>query len=103
MAARTLAKYRPETPIVAIVDKEAMLRRLAFVWGVQGKVIPKLVATDDIFTMVETVLKSDGWAEAEDLIVVTAGVPTLRRGTTNMVKVHRMGVQLTRDFETGAI
>ena len=103
MAARTLAKYRPETPIVAIVDKEAMLRRLAFVWGVQGEVIPKLVATDDLFSMVETVLKSGGWAQAEDLVVVTAGVPTLRRGTTNMVKVHRVGAQLSRDFETGAI
>ncbi|MEO5971240.1 MAG: pyruvate kinase [Bdellovibrionia bacterium] len=103
MAARTLAKYRPETPIVAIVDKEAMLRRLAFVWGVQGEIIPKLVATDDLFAMVETVLRSNGWAQAEDLIVVTAGVPTLRRGTTNMVKVHRIGVQLGRDFETGSI
>ena len=41
--------------------------------------------------MVEKVLQSHGWAEAEDLVVVTAGIPTLRRGTTNMVKVHRMG------------
>jgi pyruvate kinase len=102
MAARTLAKYRPETPIVAIMDKEAMLRRLAFVWGVHGEIIPKLVATDDLFAMVENVLKSNGWAAAEDLVVVTAGVPTLRRGTTNMVKIHRVGVQGGRNFETGA-
>jgi pyruvate kinase len=93
MAARTLAKYRPETPIVAIMDNLAMLRRQSFVWGVQGELIPKIVATDDLFAMVENVLKSNRWAENDDLIVVTAGVPTLRRGTTNMVKVHRIGGQ----------
>jgi len=92
MAARTLAKYRPDVPIVAIMDNEVMLRRLSLVWGVQGAVIPKIVATDDLFAMVENVLKSHHWAEIEDLVVVTAGVPTLRRGTTNMVKVHKMGV-----------
>jgi pyruvate kinase len=96
MAARTLAKYRPHSPIVAIMDNEVMLRRLSVVWGVRGAVIPKIVATDDLFSMVEKVLKQHGWADSEDLIVVTAGVPTLRRGTTNMVKVHRIGVQADR-------
>jgi pyruvate kinase len=96
MAARTLAKYRPEAPIVAIMDDEAMLRRLGFVWGVRGAIIEKIVGTDDLFSMVEKVLMQNKWAEAEDLIVVTAGVPTLRRGTTNMVKIHRVGVHNER-------
>ena len=90
MAARTLAKYRPQTNIVAIMDREDILRRLSFTWGVQGEVINKIVATDDLFSMVEGVLTQRGWAEPEDLIVVTAGVPTLRRGTTNMVKVQKI-------------
>ncbi|MGK5082153.1 pyruvate kinase [Bdellovibrionota bacterium FG-1] len=92
MAARTLAKYRPEPPIVAIMDNEAMIRRLAFVWGVSGVLIPKIVATDDLFSMVENVLRNHGWAEDDDLVVVTAGVPSLQRGTTNVIKVHRMGI-----------
>jgi pyruvate kinase len=78
------------------MDNEAMLRRLSLSWGVRGAVIPKIVATDDLFAMVETVLKSNGWADNEDLVVVTAGVPTLQRGTTNMVKVHRIGVPVER-------
>jgi pyruvate kinase len=96
MAARTLAKYRPSSPIVAIMDNEVMLRRLSLVWGVRGATIPKIVSTDDLFAMVENVLRSNDWAQAEDLIVVTAGIPTLRRGTTNMVKVHRVGAQVER-------
>lgn len=91
MAARTLAKFRPEKPIVAILDNAQMLRKLAFVWGVRGYLIPEIVATDDLFAMVERVLISQRIAQVDDLVVVTAGVPTLRRGTTNMVKVHRVG------------
>lgn len=89
-AARTLAKYRPEIPIVAVMDNEAALRKLAFVWGVEGVLIPELVATDDIFGMVERVLIENNRASQDDVVVVTAGVPTLGRGTTNTIKVHQV-------------
>ncbi len=98
MAARVLAKYRPETPIVAITENESVLRKLTFVWGVRGLTIPNIVATDDLFHMVENVLVEHRWAQVEDLVVVTAGIPTLRRGTTNMVKVHRIGAVSGRTF-----
>jgi pyruvate kinase len=90
LAAKTLAKYRPDIPIVAIMDNEASLRKLAFVWGVQGILIPELVATDDLFGMVSRVMVESGHAGEDDLIVVTAGVPTLGRGTTNTIKVHQV-------------
>ena len=96
VAAKSLAKYRPEKPIIAITESEEVLRRLAFVWGVRGLLIPKIVGTDDIFGVVEKRLVERKLAEAEDNIVVTAGIPTLGRGTTNMVQVHRVGVKPSR-------
>ncbi len=90
VAAKALAKYRPDMPIVAITEHDDVIRRLQFVWGVRAIKIAQIVATDDIFTTVERVLCEEGIAEADDLIVVTAGVPTLRRGTTNTIKVHRI-------------
>lgn len=96
MAARVLAKYRPETPIVAIMENAASLRKLALVWGVHGVAIPKITATDNLFSMVENVLHEQKWADSDDLIVITAGIPTLRRGTTNMIKVHRVHAQSER-------
>lgn len=99
MAARTLSKYRPDKPIIAIMDREDALRRLAFVWGVQGVIIPKIVSTDDLFSVVENVLQKHGLVEREDLIVVTAGIPTLRRGTTNMIKVHQVGAPTGRNLK----
>ena len=92
-AARTLAKYRPEIPIVAIMDNEASLRKLAFVWGVEGVLIPELVATDDLFGMVARVLVENNRAEEDDFIVVTGGIPTLGRGTTNTIKVHQVKIR----------
>jgi pyruvate kinase len=59
-------------------------------------IIPKILATDDLFAMVEKVLTEAGLAHDGDWIVVTAGVPTLRRGTTNMVKVHQIGAPIER-------
>lgn len=90
-AARVLSKYRPETPIVVVMDNDDSLRKLAFVWGIRGVVIPTLMATDDLLAIVENLLLVNGLAENNDLVVVTAGIPTLRRGTTNMIKVHKMG------------
>lgn len=95
-AARALAKYRPDKSIVAIMDNEESLRKLALVWGVRGVVIPKIVQTDDLFKTVEDVLKDYSWARDGDLIVVTAGIPSLKRGTTNTIKVHRVGAPIER-------
>ncbi len=89
-AARTLAKYRPKIPIVAIMDNPASLRKLAFVWGIEGVVIPEIVPTDDLWTYAADILQASGKADAEDMILITAGVPSLGRGTTNAVKLHKL-------------
>lgn len=98
MAARVLAKYRPDAPIIAITANEAVARKLVLPWGVHPIVIPKIVATDDLFAMVERLLQDHSWVKPQDLIVVTAGVPALRRGTTNTLKVHRVGVVSDRSL-----
>lgn len=89
-AVKTLAKYRPEIPIIAIMDNEASLRKLAFFWGIRGILIPELAATDDLFGMVAQELVKNGKAEDQDFVVITAGVPSLGRGTTNTIKVHQV-------------
>ena len=95
-SARAIAKYRPDIPIVAVIDRPEVLRRLAFVWGVEGILIPSIVPTDDLFMMLEEEFEKRGMVSDGDLIVVTAGIPSLRRGTTNTVKVHRVGSPMER-------
>ncbi len=96
MAARVLAKYRPGAPLVAILENEAVARKLALVWGVHSVRVDKIGATDALFGMVEKVMQENEWAQLHDTIVVTAGIPSLRKGTTNMVKVHKDGVHTDR-------
>jgi pyruvate kinase len=98
-AARTLAKYRPSTPIVALTENEDVLRKLSFTWGVHGCPITEFAPTDDLFSLIEKVMKENDLAHDDDLIVITAGVPSLRRGTTNMIKVHRMGSPMERNVK----
>lgn len=97
MAARVASKYRPQKRIVAIMDEPIALRRLALVWGVEGVLIQNLVDTDNLFPMVEEALKNHQIAKDGDVIVITAGIPTLQRGTTNMIKVHVMGERAGRE------
>lgn len=96
LAAKTVAKFRPSTPIIAIMDRDEAIRKLAFSWGVNGVLIPEIVATDDLFAMVEQVLVKHGIAKKGDFVVVTAGVPTLKKGTTNMIKAHQIGAPTAR-------
>lgn len=91
VAAKALAKFRPDKKIIAVTENESVLRRLAFTWGVSGVTIPKIVGTDDIFSVVEKLMLDEKIAEKDDTLVITAGIPTLGRGTTNMVKVHKIG------------
>lgn len=100
VAARVLSKYRPVTPVLALTDREEVIRRLSWVWGVQGVLMEKMVPTDDLFGEIEDLLKTKKLVKNGDLIVITAGIPTLKRGTTNMIKVHRVGA--TGERQTGA-
>lgn len=89
-AALTLSRFRPERPIIAVMDREENLRKLALVWGIEGILIPQIVSTDDVFRMMEKALLKHDLVVSGDSVVITAGVPTLRRGTTNMIKVHKI-------------
>lgn len=89
--ARMVAKYRPQAPIVAVTPNEDVMRRMCLNWGVlpvKGEHVP---STDIMFEMaVDGALKT-GIVEPGDLVVITAGVPVGRSGTTNLIKIHHIG------------
>ena len=89
-AAQMLSKYRPTIPIVAIVNQPHIYRRLGFFWGVHRLMIDKIVPTDAFFLKIDSLLKSHGWAKKGQKIVLTAGIPTLKRGTTNTIHIHQI-------------
>ena len=89
--ARMIAKYRPRPPIVATTSNERVCRALSLTWGVYPQVSEIATTTDEMLQLsVDGSLKS-GIVKRGDLVVITAGVPVGKRGTTNLLKVHVVG------------
>jgi pyruvate kinase len=89
--ARLVAKHRPRTSILALTPRPECARRLAIVWGVRAFVVDEVSTVEDLTRMIDRVLLERMLARAGDTVVVTAGTPLGRPGTTNMMKIHEVG------------
>ncbi len=88
--AKTIAKYRPYGKIIAVTDRERIRRRLNLVWGVRSILVSNIADTDTTLSTIQQELLKSGYVNKGDYIVMTAGIPLLARGTTNMVKVEKI-------------
>lgn len=88
--ARLIAKFRPQLPIIAFTPFPEIQRRLALSWGVQTLQIGSVEGPDQQIATVEKALLGAGFRKG-DLVVLTMGVPVEARGTTNLMKVHKLG------------
>ena len=89
--ARMVARYRPATRIVAATHDATVWRQLAFTWGVTQLLGAKIDSTDELIEARIALAQQAGVVTTDDLVVIVAGVPVSQPGTTNMVKVHRVG------------
>jgi pyruvate kinase len=88
--ARVVSKFRPMTPVYAFTPVPAVERLLALVWGVRPRHVDPLPGSDRMVDVVCRALLRERAVRRGDLIVVTAGTPVHRTGTTNFMKVHRV-------------
>jgi pyruvate kinase len=91
--ARLLAKYRPEVPILAFSPSEQIRQRLCLCWGVVPKTIRPTQHTDELVEEIEVVLLEEKAVHPKDALVIVAGVPMWVRGTTNLIKLQRVGAK----------
>ncbi|NQX49371.1 pyruvate kinase [Paenibacillus tritici] len=85
--ARVVSKYRPKSQIIAVTTQERTMRQLALVWGVTPVFGPEAHSTDELLETALNGGKASGLVKAGDLVVITAGIPLGRSGSTNLVKV----------------
>ncbi|MCV4232933.1 pyruvate kinase [Virgibacillus sp. LDC1] len=88
--ARMVSKYRPEAPIVAVTTQDRTLRRLALTWGVTPVKGEQASSTDEMFDYALQGGVKSGLVKEGDLVVITAGVPLGRSGSTNLLKVDQI-------------
>ncbi|MEB3100537.1 pyruvate kinase [Ferviditalea candida] len=94
--ARMVSKYRPKAPIIAVTTKEHVIRRLSLVWGVTPVMGRDAGTTDEMFEMSVKTAVQMGLVYPGELVVITAGVPIGRSGTTNLIKVHQIGEMIAK-------
>jgi len=89
--AALVAKYRPRVPIYAVTPSETVRRRLALYHGVRSLRVKIEGDTEaQIEAVAKTVLEA-GILQRGEVVVITMGSPVSAPGTTNLLKVHRLG------------
>ncbi len=86
--ARAVSTYRPKAPIIASVNRETVRRQLSLIWGVETVLGEHVQSTDEMFDQSVSLALQKGFVKSGDKVVITAGVPIGKVGTTNLIKVH---------------
>ena len=85
------AQERPDVPILCITPSIAAGRRLGLVWGVHALVGDFIHSVDDIGDVAVRGAQRCGIGENGQALVITAGMPFGKVGSTNMVRVVWIG------------
>jgi len=82
-----ISRERPPCRIVCLTPRQSTASRLALSWGVLPIVMKDPVNFDDMLGSVQTVAKERVGLKAGDKIMISAGIPFGRPGTTNTLKI----------------
>lgn len=89
--ARRLSRLRPTIPLLAITPYEKVAHQLALSWGIESLLVPMQKDTDEMVRVVDELLRETKGLQPGDLVVIAAGSPPGVHGSTNTLRVHRIG------------
>jgi len=89
--AALVAKYRPNLPVYAVTPTQAVRRRMILYRGVRSIRVDIEGDTEAQIRSVEKSVLDSGELNKGDVVVITMGSPVSDPGTTNLMKVHRIG------------
>ena len=90
-SARLVARHRSRTRIMAFTPNEQVRNQLTLVWGIETFLVPRVSHTDEMVEQLDKILLDFGIFKMHDLILVIAGVPPGVPGSTNGMRVHKLG------------
>jgi pyruvate kinase len=88
---RRMSRLRSKIPIKAFTPDPAIRRRMALTWGIESFLVERVTHTDAMYGQVDEVLLREGLAVVGDVVVVISGSPPGIEGSTNDLRVHRVG------------
>src|SRR5580692_1786261 len=90
-SAGLVSKYRPRAPIVAFSPVQETRRRLALFWGVLPRSMGAVHDIDKLAATAEKRLLEEKLVKRGDIIGVVAGTPIGTTGSTNLMRLLRIG------------
>ena len=82
-----MSRERPDTPIIALTPIATTARRLALAWGLHCVLTEDAHDLDDMVTRATGIAQREGFADAGQRIIITAGLPLGTPGATNMLRI----------------
>jgi len=90
-SARRTARLRSPIPILAFTPEVGTYNRMALDWGVEPELTPMVKHTDQMVMQADTLLLDSKRCKEGELVVIVAGSPPGIPGSTNAMRVHRVG------------
>jgi pyruvate kinase len=90
-SARRMSRLRSPIPILALTPDHGTYNRLALTWGVEPMITPVVSHTDEMVKQVDGLLLESKRTTIGDNVMIVAGSPPGIPGSTNAMRVHRMG------------
>jgi pyruvate kinase len=90
-SARRMSRLRSPIPILALTPDRGTYNRLALTWGVEPMITPVVSHTDEMVKQVDGLLLESKRTTIGDSVIIVAGSPPGIPGSTNAMRVHRMG------------
>lgn len=85
--AEAISRFKPGCSIIGCAVNEKVCRQLNLLWGVTPLQISREESADALFDAAITEAKKAGCVKTGDIVVITAGIPLGKAGTTNMIHV----------------
>lgn len=86
-----MSSLRPKANVFMFTSNIKILNTMNLVWGVRCFFYDKFVSTDHTIDDIKYILKKNGFVVDGDYIVHLASMPITSKGTTNMVKISKIG------------
>ena len=92
--ARRLAEHRSPIPLLAFTPLPEVRSQLSLVWGVETFLVPAVQHTDQMVRQVDSSMLGLGRMQVGELVTIVAGSPPSTSGSTNALRVWRLGDRL---------
>ena len=90
LAPYCISRFRPECELLVLTYDEKVCNMTSLIWGAQGVISELMTDLDSVMETAKIKAIEAGLAEQGDTIIVTAGMPFGRTGTTSLLRLIQL-------------